>query len=47
LGAIFDCLDSDKDNLISINAVNIEAIPRDVSDIITPIISELEELDVG
>lgn len=47
LSCIFDCLDGDKDNCISINAINIEAVPRDISRIIMPIVQELEDLEEG
>ena len=32
---------------MSIDAINIEAIPKDVSRVLMPIIQELEELDEG
>ena len=44
---IFDCLDGDSDNCISIRAVNIEAVPRDITHILMPIIQELEDLEEG
>lgn len=44
---IFDCLDGDNDNCISIRAVNIEAVPRDITHILMPIIQELEDLEEG
>lgn len=44
---IFDLLDGDGDNLISIDAINIETIPKEVSDIFMPIVQELEELEDG
>lgn len=47
LAFIFDCLDGDRDNWISINAINIEAVSRDISQILMPIIQELEDLEEG
>lgn len=47
LELIFDQLDGDRDNCISIDAINIEAIPREVSRVLMPIVQELEELDEG
>ena len=44
---IFDLLDGDGDNCISIDAINIEAVPKEISQILMPIVSELEELDEG
>ena len=44
LAFIFDCLDGDRDNWISINAINIEVVSRDISQILMPIIQELEDL---
>ena len=44
---IFDYLDGDCDNSISFNAINIEAVSRDVSRILMPIVQELEDLDEG
>ncbi len=40
-------LDGDRDNCISIDAINIEAVPKEISQILMPIVSELEELDEG
>ena len=45
MASIFDCLDGDNDNCISINAINIEAVSRDISRILMPIIQELEDMD--
>lgn len=47
LGTIFDALDSDMDNSISFDKIEIEAISKDVARVIYPIISELEDLDDG
>ena len=47
LELIFDQLDGDRDNCISIDAINIEAVPREVSRVLMPIVQELEELDEG
>lgn len=44
---IFDHLDGDRDGCVSIDAINVEAVPKDVSRVLMPIISELEELDEG
>ena len=47
LNSIFDQLDGDKDNLLSIRAINIEAVPKEVSRVFLPIVQELEDLDEG
>ena len=47
MATIFDCLDGDNDNCISIKAVNIEAVPKDITRILMPIIQELEDLEEG
>ena len=44
---IFDALDSDMDNVISYDKIDVEAVSRDVARVLRPILSELEDLDDG
>lgn len=44
---IFDALDSDMDNEISFEKIDIEAVSKDVARVLYPITSELEDLDDG
>lgn len=44
---IFDALDSDMDNEISFEKIDIEAVSKGVARVLYPITSELEDLDDG
>lgn len=44
---IFDALDNDHDNSISIDRIDLEAISPELAQVLKPILDELEDLDDG
>lgn len=45
--SIFKELDSDQDDVISADLINLEFVPLEILRILRPIFSELEEIDEG